>query len=58
MRVDLVVASPNDIHYIEKLRNGFWTGSAILNAAPLYVRTLQELAFTVEISTNSLKHSI
>ena len=48
-----IVASPNDIHYIEKLRNGFWSGSAILNAAPLYVPS-KKLAFTVEISTNSL----
>jgi len=44
----------NDIHYIEKLRKGFWSGSAILNAAPLYVATLQKLAFMIEISTNSL----
>ena len=28
------VASPNDIHNSEKLRNPFWSGSAILNAAP------------------------
>ena len=27
----------NNIHYIEKLRNGFWSRSAILNVAPLYV---------------------
>ena len=30
-------ASPNDIHNSEKLRNRFWSGSAILDAAPLYV---------------------
>ena len=24
----LTVASPNDIHYIEKLRNGFWSGNS------------------------------
>ena len=24
-----IVASPNNIHYVEKLRNGFWSGSAI-----------------------------
>ena len=33
----LFVASPNDIHNSEKLRNPFLSGSAILNAAPLYV---------------------
>ena len=33
----MYVVSPNDIHYIEKLSNGFWSGSAILNAAPFYV---------------------
>ena len=31
------VASPNDIHNSEKLRNPFWSGSAILNAAALCV---------------------
>ena len=36
-RQDLTIASPNDIHNSEKLRNPFWSGSAILNAAPLYV---------------------
>ena len=33
----LHLASPNDIHNSEKLRNPFLSGSAILNAAPLYV---------------------
>ena len=33
----LELASPNDIHNSEKLRNPFWSGSAILIAAPLYV---------------------
>ena len=32
-----VITSPNDIHNSEKLRNRFWSGSAILIAAPLYV---------------------
>ena len=32
-----LLASPNDIHNSEKLHNPFWSGSAILNAAPLYV---------------------
>ena len=33
----LMVASPNEFHYNEKLRNLFWNGSAISNAALLYV---------------------
>ena len=33
----VLLASPNDIHYIEKLRNGFWSVSGILNATSLYV---------------------
>ena len=32
-----IVASPNDIHNSEKLRNRFWSGSAILIVASLYV---------------------
>ena len=28
--VDISVMSPNDIHNSEKLRNRFWSGSAIL----------------------------
>ena len=43
------VASPNDIHNSE-LRYHFWSGSAILTAAPLYVKPTP----TVEISANSL----
>ena len=31
------LASPNNIHNSKKLRNRFWSGSAILIAAPLYV---------------------
>ena len=30
-----LVANSNDIHYSEKLHKRFWSGSAILNAAPL-----------------------
>ena len=32
---EVPVASPNDIRYSEELRNPFWSGSTIPNAAPL-----------------------
>ena len=32
----LTIASPNDIHYIEKLRNGFWTGVMVNPVSPNY----------------------
>ena len=48
----LFLASPNDIHNSEKLCNRFWSGSAILNAAPLYVSC--NPIPTVEIFANSL----
>ena len=61
------VASPNNIYYSEKLRNHFWSGSAIPNHGLLrtrnilsliecgtVVRTLQTLVSTIKISANSL----
>ena len=36
-RLQLLQASPNDIHSSEKLRNRFCSRSAILKAAPLYM---------------------
>ena len=46
-RTHLRVASPNDIHDSEKLRNPVLSGSAILNAAPLYDCVLQPLPWEI-----------